>query len=60
MANMSYCRFQNTLRDLEDCFEALEELESLEELSTSEERAALEMGELITSILIEFERLNED
>lgn len=24
MANMSYCRFNNTLRDLEDCREALE------------------------------------
>lgn len=21
MANMSYCRFQNTLRDLRDCYE---------------------------------------
>jgi len=25
MANMSYCRFQNTLLDLEDCLEALQE-----------------------------------
>lgn len=25
MSNMSYCRFQNTLRDFEDCREALEE-----------------------------------
>lgn len=25
MANMSYCRFENTLRDLRDCFAALEE-----------------------------------
>ena len=24
MANMSYCRFHNTLIDLEDCFEAME------------------------------------
>ena len=23
MSNMSYCRFQNTLSDLEDCYEAL-------------------------------------
>jgi exonuclease VII small subunit len=23
MSNMSYCRFENTLRDLEDCCEAL-------------------------------------
>lgn len=26
MANMSYCRFQNTASDLRDCVEALEEL----------------------------------
>lgn len=26
MSNMSYCRFENTARDLDDCQEALEEL----------------------------------
>ena len=26
MSNMSYCRFQNTLHDLRDCSDALEEL----------------------------------
>ena len=26
MPNMSYCRFQNTYRDLHDCTNALEEL----------------------------------
>jgi hypothetical protein len=25
MPNMSYCRFENTLRDLQDCKEALDE-----------------------------------
>lgn len=25
MGNMSYCRFENTLRDLEECFEALQD-----------------------------------
>lgn len=25
MANMSYCRFENTLRDLRDCFSAMED-----------------------------------
>lgn len=60
MANMGYVRFQNTLRDLKDCFYALEDMESLEELSTSEKRAALEMEELLTSMQDEFDRLNED
>lgn len=27
MPNMSYCRFENTLNDLKDCFNELEELE---------------------------------
>lgn len=26
MANMKYCRFENTVRDMEDCIEALEEV----------------------------------
>ena len=31
MANMSYCRFENTSADLEDCYDAIEndELENL-------------------------------
>lgn len=41
MANMSYCRFQNTLEDLRDCAEALEEIgDNLAELSKEEARAA--------------------
>ena len=39
MSNMSYVRFENTLRDLEDCFEALNEL-GLNALSESEQRHA--------------------
>lgn len=33
MSNMSYCKFQNTLNDLKDCLESLEEgkIESQEE-----------------------------
>lgn len=26
MSNMSYCRFENTARDLDDCYDALEQL----------------------------------
>lgn len=41
MSNMSYCRFQNTLKDLRDCAEALEEIgDNLVELSKEEARAA--------------------
>jgi hypothetical protein len=30
MANMSYCRFTNTLEDLKDCAEVLEEVDGFE------------------------------
>lgn len=43
MSNMSYCRFENTSRDLQDCVEALEELADDDEaqpLSASERQAA--------------------
>jgi hypothetical protein len=42
---MSYCRFQNTLADLEDCNDALYEINP-QDLSNQERRAALEMKEL--------------
>ena len=29
MANMSYCRFENTYRDLKDCHEAMDDVENL-------------------------------
>jgi hypothetical protein len=35
MGNMSYCRFQNTVSDLEDCYEHMDD----EDLSPEEERA---------------------
>lgn len=38
MSNMSYCRFQNTLRDLKDCLDAIDG--NLSELSKEEARAA--------------------
>jgi hypothetical protein len=44
MANMSYCRFENTSRDLQDCVAALDELadgaEFIRPLSTSERQSA--------------------
>ena len=41
MSNMSYCRFQNTVADLEDCLEALRERDGdLSDLSEEEQNAA--------------------
>ena len=42
MANMSYCRFQNTRRDLQDCIDALD---NYEELSMEEFKACKHMLE---------------
>lgn len=38
MANMSYCRFQNTLEDLRDCYDAMYDISGL----SDEERTAFE------------------
>lgn len=34
MGNMSYCRFENTYHDLQDCYEAIMEEEELSERET--------------------------
>ena len=53
MSNMSYCRFQNTALDLDDCADALEELLNAdrEALSADELRAAKRLVELCFSIV---------
>lgn len=51
MSNMSYCRFENTLRDLRECAGALDDIEgNLAELSTAEARAADQLIRLCTRI----------
>lgn len=44
MANMSYCRFENTSSDFADCIRALRE-EGITDLSRSERQAAEHMVE---------------
>lgn len=54
MSNMSHCRFQNTLGDLQDCSGALEELfagEPDSNLSRDELRAAIDLVEMCRSII---------
>ncbi len=53
MSNMSYCRFENTVGDLEDCYEAL--LEG-EELSDSEKRYAERLLDVCQDIITSLER----
>jgi len=66
MGNMSYCRFENTLSDLEDCKEVLDkgELTSVNEyddlLSDSEFDNAIELIEKCREIVAEFEDTDLD
>ena len=57
MANMAYCRFQNTLMDLQDCYEEMNEMsdtDSLEDLSTEEKRAMEKMIKLCADIALDY------
>tara|TARA_R110002020_G_scaffold300688_1_gene516222 strand:- start:200 stop:415 length:216 start_codon:yes stop_codon:yes gene_type:complete len=64
MGNMSYCRFENTARDLKDCVDAIEngetqelsnrEIEGLEDLLRSCE-SIFQMKEDIESIIESWE-----
>lgn len=52
MPNMSYCKFQNTADDLEDCFKAMEENNfDVENLSESERRGYEKLIELCNEIV---------
>tara|TARA_R110000772_G_scaffold75229_1_gene163370 strand:+ start:848 stop:1063 length:216 start_codon:yes stop_codon:yes gene_type:complete len=51
MANMSYCRFENTLADLRDCEEALGNInDEVTEMSSYEKDALIELIELCKTI----------
>ncbi len=64
MANMSYCRFENTSGDLQDCLEALQEDKLTKDSSRSEIRAAEDIYEIAREYIREYEdwlyRDNED
>jgi len=56
MSNMSYCRFQNTLHDLEDCYENME----LHKQSNKEEKEAKEkLIELCKKIVQDYDRVRD-
>jgi hypothetical protein len=54
MGNMSYCRFENTFRDLQDCYDALRE-KDFSELSETEKKFRNYMVEMCKDIADEFE-----
>lgn len=48
--NMSYCRFQNTLTDLRDCYDKMDD----SDLSPEEEAARLRLLKLCLKIAAEY------
>ena len=62
MPNMSYCRFENTVHDMQDCIYAIEEGDT-SELSSSEIRALeefLDLAREITNLEYDIEQILED
>lgn len=61
MANMSYVRFENTLEDLQDCKEALDEgaLNDVMNMSGFEREAMFSLIELCQEIADEYGDANE-
>lgn len=51
--NMSYCRFENTYGDLQDCYDALAE-KDLDELSESEKKYAKKLIKMCRDIADDF------
>jgi hypothetical protein len=49
MSNMSHCRFENTLGDLEDCYEHMEE-----DLSETEAKAKEKLIKLCADIFLDY------
>ena len=49
MGNMSYCRFQNTVQDLDDCFENFDDAKSEEE-----KRARKRIIEICVEIALDY------
>ncbi len=52
MSNMSYCRFENTLRDLRDCYDALHDGEKPS--SEGERRALNRLLETCSDMVADF------
>jgi len=57
MSNMSYCRFRNTLADLQDCYESMGDPSQLTE---EEQRAAERLVKLCQRIVADFGEVDED
>ncbi len=58
MSNMSYCRFRNTVMDLEDCEENL--WEGLDDMSEDEARARKQLIKICRQIAEQTDEENEE
>jgi len=58
MANMSYCRFENTARDLQDCVNAINRGET-DELNNYEVEGLKDLLDLATNIIEDKEYIQE-
>ena len=58
MSNMSYCRFENTSKDLGDCIDAVENNE-LDDLSTYEVSGLKDLLDYCETILLMKEEIQE-
>ena len=59
MANMSYCRFENTARDLRDCLQAIENGEHTDDLSSYEKGGLEEILSLCEQLFFMKEEVEE-
>ena len=59
MANMSYCRFENTARDLRDCVQAIENGEHTDDLSSYEKDGLEELLDLCEAMFFMKEEIKE-
>ena len=62
MANMSYCRFHNTVMDMQDCFDAMAEAVDMNEpmeLSDDEQRAFQRMYDMMQDMQEMMEQVTE-
>ena len=61
MPNMSYCRFQNTVHDVQDCVWAVEDNVTFAEMKLSrDERAAMDrMADLCREFIEQYERMEQ-
>ena len=59
MANMSYCRFENTARDLRDCVQAIENGEHTDDLSSYEKDGLEELLSLCEQLFFMKEEIEQ-